>query len=279
MDKLVSVIIPTDNSEKTLAKCLESIRNQSYEDIEVIVVDNYSEDRTREITSEYGAKVIESDAKRSKARNIGIKEAKGEFVFSVDSDMELSEEVIKECVKTFQLDKNIGGVIIPERSAGNSFWVGVRDWERSFYAGTEVESARFFRKDLVERVGGFDEDVIFFEDSTLPQKIEKLGYNVKARINGEILHHENNFSLLNWLKKKYYYGKTAQKYKQKYKEYGKKQISLFYRFGIFLKNRRFYSKPLLSFGVLVLKGLEFFVTGLGYLSVKMRDKIVSDKIT
>jgi glycosyltransferase involved in cell wall biosynthesis len=263
-EPLVSIIIPTYNSGKTLAKCLESIENQSYDDIEVIVVDNYSADRTKEITSEYCAKVIESDSKFSKARNIGIKEAKGEFVFSVDSDMELSEEIIKECVTTLQSDKNIGGVIIPERSVGNSFWVGVRDWERSFYAGTEVESARFFRKELVEKVGGYDEDVIFFEDSTLPQKIEKLGYNVKVHISVEISHHEDNFSLFNWLKKKYYYGKTAQIYRHKYKEYGKRQMSMLYRFGLFFKNKRFYSQPLLAMGVLVLKSLEFCSAGLGY---------------
>jgi len=50
---------------------------------------------------------------------------------------------------------------------------------------------------------------VFFEESTLPQKIEALGFNVRARINAEILHHEDDFSLLKWLKKKYYYGKTA----------------------------------------------------------------------
>jgi len=261
---LVSIIIPTYNSGKTLVKCLESIENQRYADIEVIVVDKHSIDMTREIISKYNSKVFDSDAQLAKARNIGIKEAKGEFVFSVDSDMELSEEIIKDCVTTLQLDVTIGGVIIPERSVGSSFWVGVRDWERSFYTGTEIESARFFRKELVEKVGGYDDDVQFFEDSTLPQKIEKLGYNVKVRISSEILHHEDDFSLLNWLKKKYYYGKTAWKYRRKYKEYGKRQMSVFYRFSLFLKSKRFYSKPLLAMGVLVLKSLEFCSAGLGY---------------
>jgi len=51
---------------------------------------------------------------------------------------------------------------------------------------------------------GFDEDIIFFEEFTLPQKVEKLGCNVKARINSEILHYEENFSVCKWLKKKYY---------------------------------------------------------------------------
>ncbi|MFH7873662.1 MAG: glycosyltransferase, partial [Candidatus Aenigmatarchaeota archaeon] len=46
---LVSIIIPTYNSEKTLAKCLESIKNQSYKNIEIIVVDRFSKDKTAEI--------------------------------------------------------------------------------------------------------------------------------------------------------------------------------------------------------------------------------------
>ena len=48
----------------------------------------------------------------------------------------------------------------------------VRDFERTLYSGSKIESARFFIKRFVSQVGGFDEDVIFYEESTLPQKIE-----------------------------------------------------------------------------------------------------------
>jgi glycosyltransferase involved in cell wall biosynthesis len=262
---LVSVVIPTFNSERYIGKCLQSVRNQTYDNIEILVVDKNSEDKTVEISKRYGAKVIIGDLDLSASRNRGIREARGRYLLSIDSDMELTLRIIEECLEVVNCDENIGGVIIPEKSVGNSFWVKVRDFERSFYEGTEIESARFFRKDLVEKVDAFDEDIVFFEDSTLPQKIEKLGYNVKARINGEIQHHETNFSLWTWLKKKYYYGKTAQKYKEKHKEYGKKQMSMLYRYGLFFRDRRFYSKPLSALGVIILKTLEFFSAGLGYL--------------
>jgi len=267
---LVSVIIPTYNSERTIGVCLKSIREQSYPNIEVIVVDNYSKDRTREIAEKLGAKVFQLDAERAEAKNFGLKKAGGKYVCFIDSDMELTRSVIEECVNLMENEGGIGGIIIPERSVGNSFWVKVRDFERSFYAGTEIESARFFRKDLAEKVGGFDEDIIAFEESTLPQKIEKLGYNVKTRINAEILHHEENFSLWKWLKKKFYYGKNASKYKQKFGKYASKQVSIFYRFSIFLKNKRFYSKLVLAVGVIVLKILEYLSAGLGYLVSKVR---------
>jgi len=268
---LVSVIIPTKNSSRVLERCLKSIKNQTYKNIEIIVVDNNSTDNTKEIARKYTDKVFNVGPERTAQKNFGIKVANGKYLLFIDSDMELSKDVIKECVELSEKDDNIGGIIIPERSVGNNFWVKVRDFERGFYAGTEIESARFFRKDLVLKIGGFDEDVIFFEESILPQKIEKLGYNVKARIRSEILHHEDDFSLLKWLKKKYYYGKTAWKYVEKYKDYGSKQISPLRRFGLFLKDERFYSKPLLAVGVLILKSLEYVSAGFGFLIGKVKN--------
>jgi len=263
---LVSIIIPTFNSEKTIEKCLDSIKNQTYDNLEIIVVDKGSNDKTVEIAKRYADKIFIIDAKeRSEQKNFGTKKANGKYVLFADSDMELTKKVVEECVKLAEKDDKIGGIIIPERSVGDGFWVKVRDFERSFYAGTEIESARFFRRDLALKVGCFDEDVVFFEESTLPQKIEKLGYNVKARIRAEILHHEENFSLLKWLKKKYYYGKTAWKYVKRYKQYGTKQISPLRRFGLFLGDKRFYSEPLLALGVLALKSLEYASAGVGYL--------------
>lgn len=135
----VSVIIPTCNSEKTLELCLKSLINQSYNDIEIIVVDRFSADRTVEIAERYEAKVYQLDCERAKAKNFGLNKAKGKYVLFVDSDMELSRDVVKECVEMAEKDDKVGGVIIPERSVGDGFWVKVRDFERSFYAGAEVK--------------------------------------------------------------------------------------------------------------------------------------------
>jgi glycosyltransferase involved in cell wall biosynthesis len=269
-EPLVSVVIPTYNSEKTLTKCLESIKNQTYPNIEIIVVDKNSRDGTVEIAKRYGAKVLQLNVERAEAKNFGLKEAIGKYVCFIDSDMELTKNVIEECVNLIKKDEKTCGIIIPERSVGNSFWAKVRDFERSFYAGTEIESARFFRKDLAKKVGGFDEDIIFFEESTLPQKIEKLNYSVRARVKAEILHHEEDFSIWVWLKKKFYYGKSALSYKEKYGDHAHKQVSITYRFSVFLRNKRFYSRPALALGVIILKLLEYFSAGLGFLASKVK---------
>jgi len=270
-EPLVSIVIPTRNSEKTLPLSLASIKKQTYKNIEIIVVDNYSSDRTREIAEHFEAKVYLLRSERTRAKNFGTKVARGEYVLFIDSDMELTPHVIEESIKLMKTDPTIGGIVIPERSVGSSFWVKVRNFERSFYVGTAIESARFFRRDLALKVGGFDEEVVFFEESTLPQKIESLGYDVKARISSYILHHEDDFSLFRWLKKKYYYGKTAKQYIQKYKEYMNEQIGLLYRFRLFFKSKRFWNKPHLAFGVIALKILEYFVAGIGYLAGEVKN--------
>ena len=92
------MIIPTKNSGETIETCLKSVKEQTYPNIEVIVVDNYSTDKTREIAEKYGARVVMCRAIRSRARNVGGGLARGEFILSVDSDMELTPNVVSECV-------------------------------------------------------------------------------------------------------------------------------------------------------------------------------------
>jgi hypothetical protein len=70
------------------------------------------------------------------------------------------------------------------------------------------------------------------------------------------------------LKKKFYYGKSASRYKERYYDYASKQLNIVYRLLIFLKNKKFYSNPLLALGVIVLKFLEYFSVRLGVLISK-----------
>lgn len=269
---LVSVIIPTYESADSLETCLESIRTQSYPNVDAIVVDAHSSDGTVEIARKHDARVIAMDAERSAARNRGIREAEGEYVLCIDSDMELTASVIEECVETIT-SADITGVVIPERSVGDSFWVSVRDFERQFYGGTEVESARFFDREAALEVGGYDEDLVFFEESTLPEKLATEGYDVTGRVNAEIIHHEEGFSLLWWLRKKHYYGQTAAAYLARYENSGRQQTNPLHRYGVFFRQwRRFFSRPVLAFGVLALKTMEYASAGLGYIRARPGSK-------
>jgi len=256
---LVSVIIPTLNSERVLEKCLNSLMTQKYKEVEVIVVDDGSTDSTVKIAESFNCKVIRNPKRgRAEAKNEGIKFSSGKYLFFVDSDMEITPNVISECVNLAENNRFVGGIVIPERSIGNSFWVKVRDFEKDFYAGTVVESARFFPAKLVKEAGGFEEGLIFFEESTLQYKIQRKGYNRFLRANSVILHHEENFTLIAWLKKKFTYGKTLQVYNYKYEDYSRMQTRVEARLGLFFKNwRKFLRRPLLGLGVILLKSLEY----------------------
>jgi len=94
-EPLVSIVIPTYNSEKTLPLCLESINKQRYKNIEVIIVDNFSKDKAIEIARKYGAKVYSKGSEKSTQMNYGALKAKGEFVYFIDLDSILHLKVIK----------------------------------------------------------------------------------------------------------------------------------------------------------------------------------------
>lgn len=269
MQPLISIIIPTKNSERTLEDCLVSIEHQSYSNIEVIVVDNFSTDDTQTIARKYTNQVLEKWPERTEQKNYAISKSHGEYLCFIDSDMILTENVIQECWDAFMTHKKAGWICIRERSVWAGIFVQIRDFERSFYSGTSVESARFFRKSDVEAVGWFEEDLIFFEESLLPQKIENmLGLHCNISINSYIHHQEGYIGIIKWLKKKFYYGKSLNAYQKKVQEKGIKstgqwQISILWRYMIFLKNKRFYTRPFLAVWVLVLKTLEFWAGGMG----------------
>jgi len=265
---LVSVIIPTLNSESTIEKCLSSLKSQSYSNIEIIVVDAYSKDRTRHIAKRYNAKIILSSAEMSEARNIGLKHVnkKSCYVLFLDSDMELTPRVIEECVKIMEGSEDIGGIIIPEKTVGSSFWARVRSAERDSYVSTVVEAARFFRTDLVKKAGGYDAEVIFYEDYTLPLKIAKMGYRIDARISSPLLHHEEDFKLGKWLSKKFYYGKTLLIFMKKYSRGVYVRGNPVKRTLMLLRNKKLRCEPTVLLGVFLLKIMESFALLLGCLS-------------
>jgi glycosyltransferase involved in cell wall biosynthesis len=263
--RLVSIIIPTVNSSKTIGKCLESIKDQTYQNIEIFVIDRFSSDNTTEIASRFDVSIYLFDGERAAAKNLGISKSKGEFLLFIDSDMILYPTVVEECVTTCSDNNRVAGVIIPERSTGSGFWITVRDFERSLYAGSKIESARFFRRKFAVEVGGFDEDIVFYEESTLPQKIEKIGMSINARVTSFILHNEDGFSLRKWLSKKRYYSISAKSYSNEYSKYAEAQTGVSYRIKIFMVNgnwRNLIRHPVLTIGVFILKALEFFASRL-----------------
>ncbi|MEM1582869.1 MAG: glycosyltransferase [Candidatus Bathyarchaeia archaeon] len=207
-EPLVSIIIPTFNSGKTIELCLKSITEQTYKNIETIIVDNYSSDNTVEKAKQYNAKIIIRRLERSPARNLGAEEAKGEYLLFIDSDMELTPKVVEECVSN--AINGFDALVIPEEPvSGKGFLSECRRIEKQLhhYSDALFELPRFFRKHVFQRIGGYDERLIFGEDVDLYLRIKNSGLKI-GKIRSEIKHHEGNLSLRKISIKAYYYGKS-----------------------------------------------------------------------
>jgi len=112
---LLSVIVPVYNVENYLSRCIESILNQTYSNLELILVDDGSKDASFEICNEYKDKdlrvVVEQQANAgsSVARNTGLKIAKGEYIGFVDSDDWIQPTMYEDMI-TFAISKNLSVV-------------------------------------------------------------------------------------------------------------------------------------------------------------------------
>jgi glycosyltransferase involved in cell wall biosynthesis len=109
----ISIIVPVYNSQKTIQRCCDSLLNQTYKNIEIILVNDGSKDESLKIINSYECKydnVIVLNQKNSgagAARNNGLLKASGEYVTFVDSDDELSKDAIKNMVKCLKPDTDI----------------------------------------------------------------------------------------------------------------------------------------------------------------------------
>lgn len=100
MEELISVIIPAYNAEKTIKNCIESVLKQTYENLEVIIIDDGSVDKTSEIVKKYAEKdpriilLHKENGGQSSARNLGLQVMAGSLFTYVDSDDEIMPEMI-----------------------------------------------------------------------------------------------------------------------------------------------------------------------------------------
>ena len=216
---LVSVVIPTLNSEKTLNKCLESVKNQNYSNIEIILVDAGSEDNSIEIAKKFGVNVIETNVRSmSRQTNIGVSNSEGIYIYRVDSDVVLPPGIVKECVNKCEIENYDGVCIFWLPDASISFWAKVRRVEKECYIqkpnyvgsikyDKNVLGARFLKRKVLEDVKGFDEDIpTAGEDYSLYNKLAQTNYQF-ATINCRENHIGEPKTIRDVIRKNFRYGK------------------------------------------------------------------------
>jgi glycosyltransferase involved in cell wall biosynthesis len=272
----VSVIVTTKNEEKNIRAFLDSVKAQTYKNIETIVVDNSSTDKTQEISREFTDKVFNIGPERSAQRNYGAKVSTGDYLMVLDADMILTPDVVGECVEAVMVDLEIKTVTIPEKSIGESFWAKCKAFERNFYfldENSNIEAARFFEKKAFEEVGGYDLEITGPEDWDLPERINKI-YPKKKKIKAYIIHNEGDVSLIKLMRKKHYYAQRAHVYLEKNQISAVSSKTIYFLRPVFYKHWKLWLRdPIVSLGTFTMLTMEFIAGGVGFVQGKIRTKI------
>ena len=207
MNPLISVIIPNHNGEKTISHCLEAAYGSTYDNFEVIVVDDCSADTSVSIIEPYPCRLLKlkEHGGASKARNTGAKNSNGEILFFIDADCLVQPGTLSIVASAYHQcgpDVVIGGTytLMPFDRHFFSIFQSVfihcaetKSPENPDYIATHamVLSARLFKT-----IGGFDEHFMpILEDVEFSHRLKKKGY--RLRLDPTILvQHIFNFNLL-----------------------------------------------------------------------------------
>ena len=289
----LSVVITTRNESANIANCIHAF-DAVRDDAEIIVVDNRSTDDTKKIAAELGATVLDRGPERSAQRNLGWQTAAADWVVVLDADMILPRETIEEILEIagaredFRRETGDEGegretgderpcltskvssplaYWIPEIRTGSGIRVKARNFERSFYDGTCIDALRLFRKSVLEKTGGYDENLIAGpEDWELDIRVLETGAKC-AVLKNHLIHNEKQLTLKRMLEKKAYYARSMAAYQAKWKGHPAlaKQFGLGYRFlWVFVEKgkwRKLLRHPILA----LVMYFERFAVGLTYL--------------
>jgi S1-C subfamily serine protease len=180
---MLSIIIPTLNEVKYLPILLSQIRKQNFSDLEIIVADADSKDKTAEIAKSFGCKIVKGGLP-AKGRNEGAKVAKGDIFLFMDADnIYLPDGFLERVIYEFK-KRNLGVASFPIYPKGNFI-----DKICYFFYNKFVEifqnrtafatNCVLIKKEVFEKVGGFDEEILIGEDHDLAKraaKISKFGF-------------------------------------------------------------------------------------------------------
>jgi len=226
MKELVSITIPTYNSEKTLKQTLKSVKEQTYKNIEIIIIDSHSNDETLDLIKQFkGIKVYQYEGNLLGARGLGVEKSKGKYILLLDSDHILERTAIERAIEKI---KKFDMLWIYERSyKPKKLLEKLYDADRVLiqnYASDYIEPVggtilpRFYKKEILVEVFkkipekilplcvAHDHAIIYYEAKKISKKVGNVG-----DYNHPVVWHQEPWSWKNLFKKTYRYGITTRK--------------------------------------------------------------------
>jgi cellulose synthase/poly-beta-1,6-N-acetylglucosamine synthase-like glycosyltransferase/peptidoglycan/xylan/chitin deacetylase (PgdA/CDA1 family) len=195
-EPFVSIIVPAYNEEFVIEATIRSLLNSDYDNVEIIVVDDGSKDRTSDVVREqFGDEPLirlftVPNAGKAAALNIGLRHAKGDIIVALDADTQFPADTIRALARRF-VDPTMGAVA-GNAKVGNRINIVTR-WQALEYITSQNMDRRAFaslncitvvpgavgawRRELIEECGGFSEHTLA-EDQDLTLQIRKRGYRI-----------------------------------------------------------------------------------------------------
>ncbi len=259
----VSVVIPALNEGERVKKCLDSLLALNYkkERLEIIIIDDGSTDGSTELIKRYSKKhgltyLRTERLGPSRARNLGVRHASGEFIAFTDADCIVDSEWINELLKGF-FDENTAGVGGSQKSPLDETDFG-KDVQRVFEllgfageyikTGTNIQETEhnptcnvMYRKKVFDEVGGFVSDIWPGEDVELDYRIKKQGYCLVFNPGALVYHYRPG---------------TMKQFRKMMRSYGRVQANLLRRYGFFRKLH--YEPFILITGILIYAAVAVF---------------------
>jgi glycosyltransferase involved in cell wall biosynthesis len=209
----ISVVIPVYNAEKTLDKCLRAVFNSGFQDFEVLVVDDDSKDSSMKIAEQFPCKLLTLTRNQgpSVARNWGARNARGEIILFIDSDIVIQRDTLDLFVDSLKSYTAVFGIYTQKPGTDN-----LLSLYQNFYAHRSMRDTNelttmlysycvAIRKDTFLEIGGFDETWRrpTFEDVQLGLRLTENGQKICLNKSIEVVHHPN-FNMKRFIKNYFY---------------------------------------------------------------------------
>jgi cellulose synthase/poly-beta-1,6-N-acetylglucosamine synthase-like glycosyltransferase len=219
----VSVVITSKNNEETIGECVKSIAQLDYpkDSLEILLIDANSTDKTAQIATEAGAKVVSIPGNAPAAYNYAMKIAAHEILAFVDSDAKVEREWLKKLVPHLD-DPKTGGV-----SGNIETWNSDNLWARSIGYDIKTRYARLgaftrrvatmnllLKRSVLQELGGFDEKFPSQYDTELGYRLAAKGYRIAFERNAGCYHFNRP---------------TLGAYWRQQRQYGKNTVRLYFK--------------------------------------------------